>query len=479
MRYLQQSMVRLCVAAVSALALNMVTVDSAQAMPSFVRQTGMSCDQCHFTHDNVPNFTIQGMKFRSLGYRIPERMEKLRAGSPGATGGETLDLPMWDYLSYRFESQPLSRSKAPGGDPSEIASNPTTRLAWFVTGPVTEHIGFWNEFYITGNGANNAVGGSGDGGSAWAPGLVAWDEYDLVWTFNPKAIQENGDVYSLRFTNQGIGETDGFGPGPGGSPSFYGPRGGIGGYDHPPEGGYRVTGWMHDQWVWQAGIRTGDNNSGWDHKMYEGSAAYFLRNRSDDTMALKITAQTGNDEIPYATSDTLQSGANQNPLVYVYRDVVSGISATRPPGSTASPYLNTDLKRNIAYTPQFRWQRADIGPDGATSWVFDAGYGYGKDTYNDGATFENGAIGATFLYCYMHTWCIQPSYTHSMTYKFTDYKGNGYKIDKPDSYSVLLIWQPAMNFAIVGSLSNATTTSLTGSAKTGGYSYGITLDFPM
>ncbi|HXZ50267.1 MAG TPA: hypothetical protein VEG27_14705 [Usitatibacter sp.] len=452
-------------------------MNSAQAMPSFVRQTGMSCNQCHFTHDPVPNFTIQGMKFRSMGYRIPERATKLRAGSPGATQGETLDLPMWDYLSFRFESDLVSKSKAPGGETTETASNPTTRFAFFATGPVTDHIGFWNEFYFTGNGANNAIGGSGDGGSAWAPGLTAWDEYDLVWTVNPDAIQENGDVYSIRFTNQGISETDGFGPGPGGVPSFIGPRGGIGGYDHPPEGGFRATGWMHDRWVWQFGIRTGDNNSGWAQKMYEYSAAYFFRNASDDTIALRLMGQWGDDEIPYATSTNTQSGANQNPLVYTYRDAIPGISATR--GAGLGPYLNTDLDRNVAYTPQIRWQKSDVGADGGTSWLLAAGYGYGKDTYKDSASFETSSLGASFLYCWMHTYCAQPIYTHSLKQKFTDHTGKSYNIDTPDSWTMYLIYQPAMNFAVVGSISNASTLSLTAPAKTGGYSFSVTLDFPM
>ena len=473
-------MYRLCIAAAGVLALTVLVVTSAQAMPSFTRQTGMSCNQCHFTHDPVPNFTIQGMKFRSMGYHTPERMTKLRAGSPGAQAGETLDIPWNDYISYRFESQITSKSwPAGGGNSSELASNPTTRLAWFVTGPVTKHIGFWNEFYIVGNGANNAVGGSGSGGSAWAPGLVAWDEYDLVWTVNPDAIQQNGDVYSIRFTNQSIKETDGFGPGPGGPPSDVGPRGGIGGYDHPPEGGFRITGWMHDRWVWQFGLRTGDNNSGWTKKMQEYSVAYFLRNTSDDTMVLRMMGQWGNDEIPYVTSTGLQSGANQNPLVYTYRDAIPGITATRAGSGGAGPYLNTDLDKNVAFDPQFRWQRSDVGANGQNSWLFATGFGYGKDTYKDGASYKQDTFGATFLYCYMHTYCVEPIYTHYMTSKFQDYTGVNYDIDKADTWQVYMIYQPAMNFAIVGAISTSSSTSLTAPAVTGGHSVSITLDFPM
>ena len=147
MKHLQELLIRLGLRAIGVLALSVLTVGAVQAMPSFTRQTGMSCNQCHFTHDPTPSFTIQAMKFRANGYRFAERRTKLQAGQPGAAGGETLDIPWDDYMSYRFESVVANKSQAPGGASTELASNPTTRLAWFITGPVTKNIGFWNEFY--------------------------------------------------------------------------------------------------------------------------------------------------------------------------------------------------------------------------------------------------------------------------------------------------------------------------------------------
>ena len=58
---------------------------SAQAVPAFVRQTGMNCNSCHIgTHDVVPNFTRTGRLFAMRGYQVPYIRERLRA--EGDTG---------------------------------------------------------------------------------------------------------------------------------------------------------------------------------------------------------------------------------------------------------------------------------------------------------------------------------------------------------------------------------------------------------
>src|SRR5687768_1919509 len=52
--------------AVAALALfaSATLASSASAVPSFTRQTGLTCNQCHITFSNVPDFTFTGKKFR-------------------------------------------------------------------------------------------------------------------------------------------------------------------------------------------------------------------------------------------------------------------------------------------------------------------------------------------------------------------------------------------------------------------------------
>lgn len=454
------------VAAAVGVGLAFMTATTAQAMPSFSRQTGMSCNQCHILHTPVPDFTITGMKFRSLGYRIPERQTKLRAGKPGSQG-EELDIPWWDYLSFRFQSTLLQRSKTPGGQTSELSSAASRRFAFFITGPVTEHIGFWNEFYFVPYGSSQ---------HNWAPSLASWDEYDLVWTLDPNAIQNNGNVYSLRLTNQSVNETDGFGPGPiyvgGGALEFRNEQFGA---IHPPTVSYRLTAWMHDRYVWQLGLNSGDNNTGWNQKNVEADFAYFLKNTNGNTMALRIDGTYGNDMTPLVTKIHLNNGPNQNPLDYSYNDAIAGVSATR--GAGMGPYMNTDMDHTMTVNPEFRWIRSDFGTGGANTYMLVVRYSYTNEKYNDSAGTKLNTFGAYIQYCYLHTYCAAPYYLHTLKYEFTDHTGVVYDIDTPDKYGVDLTYQPAMNFAVDLSLSNTYRQHLTGPATTGGYSASLYLDF--
>jgi hypothetical protein len=88
---------------------------SAAAVPSFTRQTGMSCNQCHITFGApVPNFTFTGKLFRMNGYRIPFVAEKIEAGKEGALNGKRMALAIWPYLSLRYQSEIAAQSRAPG-----------------------------------------------------------------------------------------------------------------------------------------------------------------------------------------------------------------------------------------------------------------------------------------------------------------------------------------------------------------------------
>src|SRR5688572_23020099 len=103
----------------------------ASAVPSFSRQTGMTCNQCHVSFGApVPNFTFTGKKFRMNGYRMPFVAEKLEAGEPGVVNGKRLAIPLVPYLSFRYQTQFAAQSKAPASptdlepETSPITSNP-------------------------------------------------------------------------------------------------------------------------------------------------------------------------------------------------------------------------------------------------------------------------------------------------------------------------------------------------------------------
>src|SRR2546428_13034486 len=75
-------------------ALVMVAKVASARVPAFVRQTGLTCNQCHMSWSNAPDFTFTGLKFRANGYRTPWVAEKVEAGEEGAGDGQRLDLAL-------------------------------------------------------------------------------------------------------------------------------------------------------------------------------------------------------------------------------------------------------------------------------------------------------------------------------------------------------------------------------------------------
>ena len=154
-----------------------VTVSAASnesnAVPSFTRQTGMTCAQCHVMFGApVPNFTFTGKKFRINGYRVPFVTERIEAGEEGALSGKRLSVSLFPYLSLRYQSVFAAQAKAPGAaEAGPITSNPTSRLAIFTGGPVADYFGLWTEMYLTPDGSP-----SGE----WTLGLFSLDEVKLL-----------------------------------------------------------------------------------------------------------------------------------------------------------------------------------------------------------------------------------------------------------------------------------------------------------
>ena len=77
-------------------------VSNANAMPTFTRQTGLTCNQCHVSIGPTPDFTFTGKKFRLNGYRAPYVAEKIEAGEEGA-----LSQPAGKSTAAQGRSRPL------------------------------------------------------------------------------------------------------------------------------------------------------------------------------------------------------------------------------------------------------------------------------------------------------------------------------------------------------------------------------------
>src|SRR5919106_3767717 len=229
-------MLRRVVVASLAVAFGAVAVtERADAVPSFTRQTGMTCAQWHVMFGApVPNFTFTGKKFRMNGYRVPFVTDKIEAGEVGSLGGKRLAMSLFPYLSLRYQSVFAQQSKLPGAAEAQpITSNPTSRLAFFTGGPIGDHFGLWTELYLTPDGS--------DQNREWTFGVFSFDEYDL------RFVQTSGNnVFGVAFNNQGISEVSGFGPWPVSVPQEHN-RGGYQGWSHPNRGNVLAYAWLNDK----------------------------------------------------------------------------------------------------------------------------------------------------------------------------------------------------------------------------------------
>ncbi|HUK21956.1 MAG TPA: hypothetical protein VLV45_10450, partial [Gemmatimonadales bacterium] len=128
--------------AVGALA---VVASVAQArVPSFVRMTGYTCNQCHMTWTPTPDFTFTGQKFRMNAYREPFIADKIEAGNEGALNGKRLVLGLQNYWTWHYRSNIVSQSKAasdpavPSPAASAISGNMFGSVGIDYTGPIGE-----------------------------------------------------------------------------------------------------------------------------------------------------------------------------------------------------------------------------------------------------------------------------------------------------------------------------------------------------
>src|SRR5487761_1069117 len=93
--------------------------DSAQAVPSFARQTGFACEACHTV---FPELTPYGRRFKLNGYTV-DNLPQVSGMAPSKE--ETLVLNQLPPLSFMFQTS-YTRTKAAMLDtalPGELAKN--------------------------------------------------------------------------------------------------------------------------------------------------------------------------------------------------------------------------------------------------------------------------------------------------------------------------------------------------------------------
>jgi hypothetical protein len=307
---------RMAMSLMLALVAGIALAGSANAVPSFTRQTGLTCNQCHVTFSNVPDFTFTGKKFRLNGYRTPYVAEKIEAGEEGSLTGNRLVLGLQNIFSLRFRNNLLAQSK-PASDASKIApdkgpvtSQPGTSISWFYVGGIGEHIGMWNEFYL-----ENA----GNVSAAAAPFRInGFDEYDLKFVFNPGY----DNIVGFAVTTQEIECIAGFCPfssNPSGNALN---RSNIASA-HTSYVNLAAYTFIKDRLLLFAGVQPGEDNYNFSDGMnYFANVAYAFGNTDHKQLWYTAFVKAGNDGVPIVTSQSLTSDR-----AITYGEAITGVSA--------------------------------------------------------------------------------------------------------------------------------------------------------
>jgi len=424
----------------------------ADAVPSFTRQTGMTCAQCHVMFGApVPNFTFTGKKFRMNGYRVPFVTERIEAGQEGALGGKRLNISLFPYISLRYQSVFAAQTKANGATTAgPITSNPTSRLAIFTGGPVGDYFGLWTEMYLTPDGSPTGE---------WTLGLFSFDEYDFRYT-----RMKNNNVFGVAFNNQGISEVSGFGPWPISVPQEHN-RGGFAGWSHPNRGNFLAYAWLNDKILVTGGASPGQNNLDWRRLAYLGQVAYAVFNSDQKELWVNVMYRAGNDDIPIVTNTVPNAGRT-----WTYTSNVIGIDATR---AVPGPYLSADLGKTSRLTAEVRYGFVDHGPHSMEGVVR---MNMNKDNYRDNGAVARNDFGGAFRYVYNRTYGVDLGAWKPLKYEFTDRLGNVTDIENKVAYQSYFTFQPAMNMILSLAYSNTQAQSLA-AAPTTGWNWSLGVDF--
>jgi hypothetical protein len=404
--------------------------------PAFVRQTGLTCNQCHMSINPAPDYTFTGMKFRLNGYRTPWVAEKVEAGTEGAVNGQRLLLTLGSALSFHARGTLLAQSTAPS-DPTQPAPSAGTpnsaiiqTLALHYAGPIGEHVGIWDELYI--------YGGSAPGGNTH--GYVGLNHYNLVYTSDV-----GGNILGMQLAGYSDGAHNFLAIMPDNTPNDqtrddYGLAG-----SHAPYFLWDVYGFVSERVAFMVGVEPGEDNLDWKRFNYKWEAGVFPFNSDALFMMIRAEGKAGNDMVPIVSTNRAQNDGARTPAP---ADAVTGISATTASGAPYSSQSFGDGSRWL-----FSWSvgTIDRGPHSLTA---DLSAATETETYNDGGGAKMSSWGFETRYFYNRTYGVTLDASNYIKYNFTDYLGTVHDIPQDLSWSILLAWRLAQNYGMYFSYGN-------------------------
>lgn len=437
---------------------------NANAVPSFVRITGLTCNQCHVQFTPAPDFTWTGKKFRWNGMRTPWVQERVEAGEEGAITGRRLSLNFVNYFSMGFEQQVLSQSKGasdptgPAAQKSVLGAAGIGNLSTFYAGPIGDHIGVWNEIYFT------AAGAEGDNPFRF----VAWDELDLKFVWNP-----GGNIVGASIHTEPLPTTFAFQFNSGAPTQAWG--GGTA-QAHAPHMGINVYGFWKDRILTVFGVETGGDNNDWQginpttgatqRKMnFWLMGAYAFKAQDSGELWYNGWVKFGNDDVPIITNTSV----NRSDRTFSYNSNVRGINALH--GGTA--YVADEVKSLVRSQHNLEYGFIDRGKWSARTAV---GVSFNRETYTDGAKIAMNGVGWTTRWNYDRTWEWQVGLTKRLKWEFTDNTGLVHKIPDDMTLNVRFHRRLAMNFVMFLVYSKSQTFALDANWRNG-YSWDIGTDY--
>jgi hypothetical protein len=394
------------------LALGIVARGADARVPSFVRQTGLVCSQCHVSWTNAADLTFTGLKFRLNGYRTPPASESLEPGKEGAISRHHLALTLARMMSGRVRSNIAQGSKNPS-DPMllEPRANPVTSnvigpIDLDVAGPIGEHVGVWSDFC--------AYGGSDVG---------------IVLSTETTCARPGGYIGVSNLAMRIITNLDGNILGFGGS-LLSAVRTHSGG---SPYTSYGVYAFLADRLGLTVGVEPGDDNLGFKRFNYRAEGALFPLHSDAEWLLLGGMLKAGNDITPSVAG-------------------VRGVSALSKGGSG---YGSQSISRALRTLYSFGYGFSGRGPH---SFVGTFNLAVENEDFNDGSSNRMRAVRSDLRYNFQGKYGVDFYVLRYRRWDFTDASGVEHPIPLDTGFAVRLLYSLAVNFACYiegGNLQNA------------------------
>jgi len=142
--------VRVCAASLAGALLASVSVQDAQAVPSFARQTGLACEACHTV---FPQLTPFGRAFKASGYTL---FNTLKVADINAVKKSTLSLSDLPPISAMVMASTSVENKANDANSSKTTTDFPQQASLFYAGRISDNIGAF--FQLTYDDQSGTVG---------------------------------------------------------------------------------------------------------------------------------------------------------------------------------------------------------------------------------------------------------------------------------------------------------------------------------